>query len=301
MKQITFNILFIISLFAITGIHTGCKPPRTDKQEKLSVTIDPQKYFLESIVGDKFSVNCIVPSGANPESFDVAPSQMMTLGQSKIYFQVGHLSIENTLVDKISQNNPNLKIVNCSDGLEALLQSDHDHANCGHHHNHGHSGTDPHIWSSPATARIIIENMYNAIIEADSLNKEFYTGNYEKLLAKINETDEIIKSYIAKAPSKTFIIYHPALSYFAEEYGLEQLSIEYEGKNPSPVQMKDLIDEAKKEGVKVVFIQQEYDSKNAETVAQAIGGKTVPINLLSYYWNEEMIKVAKALALEWDE
>ena len=297
-KSLFFNIQLIIYASLLVGVYSSCKPPRTDKREKLSVTIDPQKYFLESIVGQNFEVNCIVPPGANPESFDVSPSQMMALGKSKLYFQVGHLGIENTLVDKIRANNPDLEIINCSDGLEAIAH-DHGHDDC--EHNHGHNGTDPHVWSSPATAKIIVNNMYKAVVESDSINKELYTINYENLLTTINETDSIIKSYIAKAPSKSFIIYHPALSYFAEEYGLQQLSIEFEGKNPSPGQLKDLIDEAKREGVKVVFVQQEYDSKNAEIVAEAIGGKTVPINLLSYYWNEEMIKVAKALAQKLDE
>lgn len=140
--------------------------------------------------------------------------------------------------------------------------------------------------------------MYKAVLELDADNEADYTANYDKLIAEMNSIDSIIKSYLDKAPSKAFIIYHPALSYFADEYGLTQYSIEHEGKNPSPSQLKDLIDKAKAEGIKVVFIQQEFDTKNAETVAEAINGKTIRINLLSYNWDEEMIKIAKALAQE---
>lgn len=289
----------IILLLTGIGLLTQCKPPKADKKETLSVTIDPQKYFLETIVGNRYDINCVVPSGSNPESFDVAPSQMLALSKSIAYFKVGYLGIENTLIEKVRNNHPHLQIFDCSVGIEASQHDhdhDHDHTNC----NHGHEGGDPHTWSSPATAKIMVTNMYNAVVKLDSLNKEQYTINYNTLMTDFAKTDSIIKSYIAKAPSKSFIIYHPSLTYFANEYGLEQLPIEYEGKNPSPTQLKDLIDEARADNVKVVFIQQEFDTKNAETIAEAIGAKPITINLLSYYWSEELIKIAKALALDFE-
>lgn len=290
------RVFFTITFAAILSSQIACTPPKADKQETLSVTIDPQKYFLESIVGNKFEVNCVVPAGANPESFDVAPSQMVTLSKSIAYFKVGYLGIENNLIEKVKKNNPNTEFIDCSNGIESI-DSDHSHDHCDHHHG-GHDGGDPHIWSSPATARIMARNMYNTVIKLDPSNKDFYRTNYDSLVVEFNNTDSIIKSYIGRAKSKSFIIYHPALSYFANEYGLEQLTIEHEGKNPSPLQLKQLIDDAKSKNIKVVFIQQEYDTKNAEIIAEAIGAKMVTINLLSYYWKQELIKIARAFATE---
>ena len=294
-------ISYIFCSFFILLI--GCNGVKKEDVRTISVTINPQKYFLEQIVGNKFNVNCIVPTGSNPESFDPAPSQMMALSKSEAFFKVGYLGIENTLLEKARQNNPNLQLIDCSEGIVPVDGNLHE--NCGHeHHDHaedmhnGHAGGDPHIWSSPLTARTMVENMYLAVLEVDSVNKTFYKTNYEKLMSEINHTDNIISDLITKAPSKGFIIYHPALSYFANEYGLTQYSIEHEGKNPSPAQLKDLIDKAKIEGVKVVFIQQEFDTKNAQTVADAIGGRAVVIDLMAYDWHREMIKIAKALALE---
>lgn len=286
-----------IAAYILLGLALfSCKPSQTDKLKTLTVTIDPQKYFLSTIVGDHFNVECIVPSGSNPESADFTPSQMMSLSKSSAYFKIGYMGIENSLINKVSQSNPNLKIVNCSDGIEVLGEhhSEGDH----HDHDHGHAGGDPHTWSSVKTARIIAENMYRSVLELDKENESDYTSNYKKLQAEFNQTDSIVRSYLEKAPSKSFMIYHPALSYFAEEYGLTQYSIEYEGKNPSPSQLKELIDKAKAEGIKVIFIQREFDVKNAETVAQAIGAKTVPLNLLSYDWSDELIQIAKAIAQE---
>lgn len=296
-----YNIIAFVLLIA--SILTGCNPQKTDKQKILSVTIEPQKYFLESIVGNHYKVESIVSAGSNPESADFTPSQMMNLNKSVAYFKIGYLGIENVLIDKVSENNSDLKIVECSDGIDLVGEqhihcNDDNHNHAEHHHAHGHVGGDPHTWSSVRSAKIIADNMYKAIIEIDKENEADYTTNYNKLITEINTTDSIIRTYLDKAPSKSFIIYHPALSYFADEYGLTQHSIEYEGKNPSPSQLKNLIDKANEEGVKVVFIQQEFDVKNAETVSKAIEGKTVAINLLSYNWSEEMIKIAKALAME---
>lgn len=285
-------IIFILLSFALFS----CKPPKTDRTDTLSVTIGPQKYFLSTIVGDHFNVECLVPSGANPESADFTPQQMINLNKSLAYFKIGYMGIENTLVEKASQSKPDLKLIDCSVGIQVIGEACvHDHGDGDHH---GHAGGDPHTWSSVKSAKIIADNMYKAVLDLDKANEVDYLANYNKLVAEFNQTDSIIQSYLDKAPSKSFIIYHPALSYFAEEYGLNQYSIEHEGKNPSPSQLKELIDKAKAEGVKVVFIQKEFDTKNAETIANAIGAKTVTINLLSYYWSEEMIKIAKALAGE---
>jgi len=293
--------LAILTVLAFT-LFNACNQPKTDGIKTLSVTIEPQKYFLKAIVGDHYNINCVVPSGTNPESADFTPAQMINLDKSIAYFKIGYLGIENSLIDKVTKGNDLIKIIDCSDGIRIIgdthSHDHHDHDGHQHCHHHGHIGGDPHTWSSVTSAKIMVQNMYKAVLELDKENEVTYQANYNNLISEINATDSIIRSYLAKAPAKAFIIYHPALSYFAEEYGLTQYSIEHEGKNPSPSQLKTLIDTAKSEGVKVVFIQREFDTKNAETIAKAIGGKTVPLNLLSYNWSEEMIKIAKALALD---
>lgn len=290
------NIIFVLSLLFWLA---SCKSPNGGQQNILSVTIEPQRYFLEQLVGDKYIVNCVVPTGANPESFDLSPTQLMSVNKSLIYFKVGFLGIENTWIKNIGETNPDIRFIDSSIGIPLIEEG---HADCGHeeeHHSHGgeHAGgVDPHTWSSPATARIMVKNMFDAVVKSDSVNKDFYTANYNKLITEINHTDSIIKTYIDNAACKSFIIYHPALSYFAQEYRLEQLTVENDGKSPSPSYMKDLIDKAKEEGVKAVFIQQEFDPKNTETVAAALNVKPVSVNLLSYNWSEEMIKIARVIA-----
>lgn len=288
-------------LYTLIGILSfiSCKSPGKQAENILSVTIEPQRYFLEQLVGDKYRVNTVVPTGMNPESFDLSPAQILTVNKSKAYFKVGHLGIENTRIQNIIENNKAILKVDCSKG--AALIEDHQHDDCDSQEitNHTHpGGLDPHTWSSPATALVMAENMYKAIIRLDSLHIEYYKANYQKLTDEIKQTDSIIRDCLSKASVRAFVIYHPALSYFAKEYNLTQLTVENEGKNPSPVYLKQLIDEAKSEKVKAVFIQQEYDPKNTETVANALGVKTTSINLMSYNWSDEMIKVARAISGE---
>lgn len=292
------NSSFLPFLLGVLFIATACNNKNKENTDSLSVTIEPQRYFLEQIVGDKYKVTSLVPQGSNPETFEPSPSQMMALDKSKAYFKIGFLGIENTLIEKI-KNQSQLNIIDCSNGV-AIIQDEHQHAHDHDHdhahHHHAHAGGDPHYWSSINSAKAIVKNMYDAIVSLDPENKDIYTSNYNKEIAKINETDSIISSLLANSESKAFIIYHPALSYFAQEYGLEQLSIEHEGKNPSPAQLKALIDKAKEKNIKAVFIQKEFDVKNAEIIAQQIEAQTYSIDPLSYNWHDEMIKIAKTIA-----
>ena len=128
----------------------------------------------------------------------------------------------------------------------------------------------------------------------DKENEEYYTERYNALDRQLEKTDSIVKEELKDA-DKVFMIYHPALSYFARDYGLKQISIEAGGKEPSPLHLKNLINESRKEGVKVIFVQQEFDTRNAELIAKETEAEIVPINPLSYDWNEEMINIAKAL------
>jgi zinc transport system substrate-binding protein len=279
----------ILYLLLTSGLFSCNTSPAEKEKEILSVSIDPQKYFLETIVGDKYQVKSLITSGSNPESFDPSPAQMLAIGKSSTYFKVGHLSFEGVWLNKLKENNPSLNIVDCSTGIDIAPE----HRVVTHD---SHAGIDPHIWSSPKMALVMVKNMYETVVAFDSENEAFYGLNMITLLNEFATTDSIIKSYVANAPCKSFFIYHSALSYFADEYGLRQYCIEQDGKAPTPAQLKQSIDIAKGNNIRVVFIQAEYDRKNAETLANEIGAKVVSINLLSYEWSAELIKIAKSLS-----
>jgi zinc transport system substrate-binding protein len=235
----------------------------------------------------------MVPTGTSPETYDPAPAQMAKLARSKAYFCIGHIGFEEAWVDKLKQNYPTIPFFDNSEGM-SLIASGHSHAD-GHFHE---GGVDPHTWSSPKAARLIVQNMYKALTEIDSVNKNHYSGNLQRLLEQIDEVDREITQTLQNSSQKEFIIYHPALTYFAQDYGLTQYSIETDGKEPSPEQLKSLIETAKEKGIKTVFIQQEFDKKNAELVAKETGCRLVVINPLSHDWGKEMLHIAQALSDE---
>lgn len=278
-----YSIYLIFSVLAISFSLTSCKKAPVSDKNIISVSIEPQRYFLEAIVGDKYTVHSAIPLGSNPESYDPSPAQMVNIGKSKIYFKIGKLGFEDSWLKNIAVNNPEMKIVDCSAGIPIIEDE-------------GHHGADPHIWSSPKTALIVSKNMYNELVKFDKRNQDFYLKQFSNVEKNILQTDSIVRQYLAEAPGKAFVIYHPSLSYFANEYGLKQYSIEMHGKSPGPQQIAKLIGQAKKDNVKVVFIQEEFDEKNAETIAKELGAEIVRINPMSYDWSDEMIKIAKAIA-----
>ncbi|MDH6311436.1 zinc transport system substrate-binding protein [Parabacteroides sp. PFB2-10] len=282
----------------------GCKQkPVTQEEQIISVSIEPQRYFAEKIAGDRFVIHTVVPTGQSPETYDPTAQQMVRIGESLAYFQIGPIGFEQAWIDRIKQNNPQVTFFDLSQGMGFLEGEEHGHDHAseegGHedaHHHHG--ATDPHIWSSMEGARLIARNMLEAFVALDAENSEYYQTNYNNLMAEIDVTETTIAGIVKPLLSRTFIIYHPALSYFAEEFHLKQLCIEMDGKEPSPVQLKELVDTAVNHNVQVVFIQEEFDQKNAELIARETRCRLVRINPLAYDWSKEMIHIAEALAHE---
>ena len=152
----------------------------------------------------------------------------------------------------------------------------------------------PHIWNSARNTSVIANNIYAALCELDNENTPYYKGRLDSLQQVIAQTDAEVRELLQHADS-TFLIYHPALSYFARDYGLKQISIEEGGKEPSPAHLRELIETCRRDNARVIFVQQEFDTRNAKLIADELGIKVIPINPLSYEWQEEMINVAKAL------
>ena len=289
MKNYIFLALFLFFVVSCNSL--------TDNGPTISVTLEPQRYFAEKIVGDNFKINTIVPAGTSPETYGPTPSQMVALGKSTLYFKVGHLGFENAWGKTLEENNADVEVVNTSHEIILIEGGDHNIEIDEHHHEgHDHSGIDPHTWSSPKSALIMAENMLNALVMVDVENQKLYRDNFKVLQEEIIQTDLKIASLLENAPVKSFIIYHPALGYFARDYNLTQYSIEFEGKSPSPQQLKHMIDFAHKQGIKTIFVQKGFDKKNAESLANEVGASIYSIDPLSYNWSEELIKIAEILA-----
>lgn len=288
----------IILLLVIVVSFVGCVGKDTTDKNVLTVSIPPQKYLLERIVGDKYEINSMLAPGVNPENYDPSMNHLVGLQKSKAYFRVGNLGFESAVLPKINENFPELRIYSSSVGI-SLIYGTHSHCENGHdHHHHDAANVDPHMWTSVKNAKIMASNMYKVMVEIDPQNKSYYSKRYEALRKDLIAIDDSITSMLAKHKGETFLVWHPSLSYFARDYGLIQMSVESEGKEASAQQLKQIITNAKLASPKVFFYQKEYDSRQVEMLNKEIGTELVPINLMNYEWEQEMYNVASALATE---
>ena len=280
------KLIYILTLFILSACGNT-----TQKSEKpiLTVTLEPLRYFTEAIAGDNYEVVSMVPKGSSPESYDPTPQQLVNLSKSQAYLRIGYIGFEQAWMKKLEANCHNMKVYDTSKGIDLIRDKGHWH---GDHFHEG--GVEPHVWNSTQNALIIADNIYQALCELDSTHQEDYQKRLDVLKQTIRQTDANVRTLVENADS-TFLIYHPALSYFARDYGLKQVSIEEGGKEPSPAQLKALIETCRNENVHTIFVQQEFDQRNAQLIANELGVNIVSINPLSYDWVKEMIRIAEAL------
>jgi zinc transport system substrate-binding protein len=258
----------------------------------VAVSIPPQKYFVQMIGGDHVSVEVLVPANAEPETYEPTPRQIAGLSKVGLFMKIG-VPVEQAWLKRFTAANPRMVVVDTAHGIERMPMLQHDH-------DHGHSsemGLDPHIWLSPVLVRIQAMNIRDALIKADPEHAADYREGYAKLALKIDQVDsDILQSLVNHPLSQTrFIVFHPAFGYFAAAYGLTQVPIEIEGKEPGPRQLGELITFAKKNDIKVVFIEPQFAQKAAKTIADSIGGEVVTIDPLQEDWPAGMEAIATAL------
>jgi ABC-type Zn uptake system ZnuABC Zn-binding protein ZnuA/ABC-type lipoprotein release transport system permease subunit len=275
-------------------LPAGCSVSQM-REQCVAVTVEPQRYFAEKIAGDRFDVHTVVPAGQSPETYDPAPHEMVRLSRSRAYFRIGRIGFEQVWMQTIRENNPHLTFFDLSGGIRWIGGDDTAHEDGAAHTHHHHCKEDPHIWNATTGARVIARNTLQAFVSLDPANEDAYRAGYRQLLREIDETEHLLHAMLDTLTCRTFIIYHPALTYFADEFRLTQLAIESEGKEPSAASMKTLVDRAKEAQVRVVFVQQEFDRKHAEQVAKEIGARVVTINPLDVHWREQMIFIAQSL------
>ena len=264
-------------LFVSCGSTTG-KKEVADSKAQFIVSIAPLRPLVSEIVGDDFDISILVPAGASPESFEPTPRQFKAVNEAEAIFAVGLIDFERNLLSKVEHQE---KIINLSHGIELIAGSCSHHHHCDdsqHPHHHSH-GIDPHIWVSPVALKTMAQNAYNAVAAAypDSMK---YKANYERLASRLNALDSSVRAICADARTHRFIINHPALTYLARDYDLEQISIEHEGKEPSAKRLTNLIDNARNENTRRVFYQSTYPRSTVEVIAEDIGAEPVEINPL---------------------
>ncbi len=281
----------VILLLVVAVLPAGCNSS-AEGSDKVGVvvTILPQAEFVERIGGNRVDITVMVPPGASPHSYEPAPSQITALSEAVMYAKVGSgVEFELAWMDNLIAQNPDILVVDCSEGIELIESSaEEDHEEAGH----DHTGMDPHIWMSPVNAQIMVRNITDGLIEIDPDNKAFYEQNRDDYLEELAQLDSDIRSGLEGVQNRTFMTYHASFGYFAAEYGLTMLPIEAEGKEPTASGLLELIDEARRLGIKVIFIEPQFNPQSAEVIANEIGGSVISIDPLAREYLENMRAMA---------
>lgn len=257
---------------------------QSSDQVRVVVSVAPQEEFVKAVGKDKVQVTVMVPSGADPHTYEPLPKQMQELSQAQLYLMVGSpLEFELTWMDKMRAMNPQMKVVNTSQGI-TLLPSQ------------GESSSDPHVWVSPRNARVMVENTYQALVEVDPDNQKYYQENRDQYLKRLDQADQNLTQSLQKVNSKKILVYHPAWAYLCRDYGLEQISIEKEGKEPTSQDLTRLVDQARQENITLVFVSPQHNQENAQVIADELGGELVVVDPLASNYLENLAQVAEAFS-----
>lgn len=258
---------FIICALLIVGCTT-----KSDSDKKtIFVTITPMQSIIEEITAGDFDIEVIVPKGASPETFEPTPKQVTSFSDAEFIFSTGLVDFEQSLIERISGD---AEVINLSNGIELIAGS------CSHgNHKHKH-GVDPHIWTSPRALRTMVTNAHKAIMAhyPDSVK---YTEATGRLLERIDALDTYCATRIKAEGVEAMMIYHPAYTYYARDYGIEQIAIEHDGKEPSLRQTTALIEKAKEHGVKAILRQPQYSEDKVRAIANDAGAEIITTDPLA--------------------
>ncbi len=278
------TIASIIIAVTLIAISSGSIAKQTVSEEKIGVvvTILPLADFVENVGGDQVKITVMVPPGASPHTYEPTPSQLSDISRAKMYVKVGSgIDFELAWMEKMSEMNKEMLVIDCSEGIRKI-------------------GDDPHIWNSPANAKIMVEKICKRLIKIDPSHKSYYTANRDRYLKELDDLDAYIHERLDNFKNRVFIVYHPAFGYFAREYNLTQLAIEHSGKEPTPKVIQNCIDNAKKYHLSYVYVAPQSATECAKAIAHEIGGKIVFIDSLPRSYIPNMKSVADSLALEFE-
>lgn len=284
MRTLCLGLLCLLAL-----LLSGACSERAERGERLEVfvSIPPQAYFVERVGGEHVSVSVLVAPGQEPHTFRATPKQVVALSRARLYFTVG-VPFEERLVPKL-EGREGLTVVDSIQGIERHAMGEHGHDHGADHegaeeprgHDDGGAAPDPHVWLSPPLIKIQAQNIAEALIAADPGNAEAYREGLEAFTQEIDATHARLTAVLAPFRGQAFYVFHPAFGYFADAYGLKQEAVEAEGKAPTPKRLSELMRRARDDGVRIIFVQPQFDKRAARSVADAIGGAVVPMDPLA--------------------
>lgn len=302
MRRLYVLPLPFIIILALAVIMAAAATALARAPLNVFVSILPQKYFVERIGGKDVRVSVMVPPGGNPATYEPTPRQIASLSRAQVYFRIG-VPFEAGWIHKIQSLNPALLVVDTRTGIklrpiDRYHRGEDEKGQTESGEVHPKEELDPHIWLSPRLVKCQAETILKTLSSLNPGRKSVYQKNFELFCSDLEQVDREIRQALENLPTRKFMVFHPSWGYFADEYDLIQIPIEVEGKEPSPRELARIIEVARREKIKVIFIQSQFSIRSAETVARAIGGHVVPIDPLAEDYLANLRVIASTLATE---
>ena len=290
MRRKSLSVIAVLVIFLLgISVVAGCssKAVSTTEEEKpiVAVSIVPQQTFVEAVGGDLVEVIVMIPPGSSPANYEPTPQEMEQFSKSKLYFAIGVPTEEENIIPKASETNT-MEIVRLQEDVSEVYP-DRELAS---------GRRDPHIWLSPRRVMVMIRAITREISRIDPDNSHLYEENAQNYIAELEQIDKQIQTILDHVENRKFIVFHPAFGYLADDYGLKMYALEKDGKEATAQRLKEMIDLAKEEDIKIIFFQSEISSRQAQSFAEEIGGETIQLAPLAPNYIDNLRNMAELMA-----
>jgi zinc transport system substrate-binding protein len=293
------SVFFCVALF----LHCQKQDARNDTL-KVFVSILPQKYFIHKIAGDLVDISVMVLPGSSPHTYEPRPSQMKELSTATAYFSIG-VEFENAWLPKFAAMYKTMRIIHTDSLIEKLTADPSEAAEMPKAHvtsAEDGRGLDPHVWLAPQLVKVQAQHIYDALVTMDPAHEAIYGRNYRAFTREITALHDsvcaLLKCDSVTLPKKTFMVFHPSWAYFSREFGLRQLAIEIEGKEPGPRQLETVFNLASENDIHCIFVQPQFSGQSAHAIARQLKARVLVADDLAYDWSGNILTVAKAIAAQ---
>lgn len=290
-----FLMFSLALLVGLTSYAMGSKDVAPAAKPLIAVSILPQGYFVQRISGGAVDYTVLVGPGQDPHSYEPTPSQMADLSKAKAWI-LSNTDFELALRPKIQSLYPSLSLVDGTDGVIFRKMEAHTHE--------GEAAPavpatgmeiDRHTWLGRAPARIMATHIKDTLVKIDPKNASAYEANCKALIADIDREFDALIPRLAALKGTTVFVFHPAFGYFLDEFGIEQESVETGGKEPTAQTLAKLVEEARKDKVRAIFVQSQFPVSAAKTLADAVGAKVLPLDPLAPDWLANIKRMGETL------
>jgi zinc transport system substrate-binding protein len=288
-KSLSIVIMILVITAGVLGYLAIQKSNTNNTDGKIGVvvSIGPEVQWVEAVGGDKVKVTLMVPSSADPHTYEPLPNQLIEVSKAKMYAEIGSpLEFETNYMDKIKSANPNMLVVNCSQGIMLIPNTAENESDT----------RDPHDWVNPKNAKVMVNNIYQGLVNVDPTDKNYFQKNRDQYLAELDELDKNSTQILKDKQGSKILIFHPAFGYYAKDYNLTQVAVMINDEEPSPQRIAMIINIAKADKIKIMYSQPQYDPKYMQSIASEVGGQVLTVNDLNENYLENMKNISYSFA-----